>query len=163
MNISSMKKNIAKEAHIMATLSVTIFLTLCLLVAEKYPGFSHINEMLWAAVGLFGASSLRFMDSLYDSNTPPTDGCLIKFLQWGENYLLAVDCRIFDFTFFTYFTGWLFFLIAYYHLGAIVFQIADMPFSFWAVISHNWYTACVSTLIAFATLLASTYQIFFVK
>ena len=150
----------AKVAHVMATLSITIFLTLCLLVGEKYSGFGEINGALWIAVGLFGASSLRFMDCLFDANSVGKDH-LFVLLEKNGKFLFALDYRFTKFEFATYFSGWLFFLVAYYRLGALVFEIPTSPFSLWAVISHSWYTIGVTLLITVATLLASTHQIFY--
>lgn len=144
--------------------SLAILLSLCSRIATGMPDQgSSINIALWMACGLFASASIRFLDKAYDDHFDAELGILSINSKTGLKYLISVDARWFRSSFALSMAGWLFFLIAYFHIAAVIFsaQGGNDLYAIFSVANINWHTRIMFLLITYTTARTATKQFLF--
>lgn len=170
--------NFIEVAKLSVTFSVTIFLSTCVLASrDNLDDWISILIFMWTSSGLFGAAAMRMIDSFFDSQTEAKENetkenkfqLLFSFFTFRKRHFLSFDDRVLDLRFLLFFTAWIFFIIAYYHLGVRILGVIGLEslgLIFQASTQFVWqaflFVAVMIILLLF-TLFAMTYEALFVR
>ena len=168
------QSNFIEVAKLSVTFSITMFLSTCVLASkDNLDDWVSILIFMWTSSGLFGAAAMRMIDSFFDNQTEVEENKvqpLFSFLTFRERHFLSFDDRISDSRFLLFFAAWIFFCIAYYHLGLKIFSLVigldSLVLIFQAATQFVWQAllfVVVMVVLFLFSLFAMTYDALFVR
>lgn len=156
----------SKAGELSAKFSITIFLSLCVLVSRNISGYENIIIALWVSSGLFGAASMKYLDSMFD-HIAQSDSEKIVFSLASINgrSLLSFDDRWKNIGFLFYFIAWLAFVASFYFIGLKIFSLPNPNgfFEIFYLVTNNVLFAVVMLSLSVSTVLAATVQLIYVN